>query len=88
MTRQSCVESFLDELEPHLSYRETKIILVTEFERIYLTRLLARTRGNIAVAARSTRMDRKHLNELVKKHGLKRDNSTRRDSPSAQYRSE
>jgi DNA-binding NtrC family response regulator len=44
--------------------------LVRAFEREYLTRLLAKTRGNIAKAARDAELDRKHLYSLLHKYGL------------------
>jgi len=70
MGKQEYLESFLDELEPTLCYSETKVALVFEFERVYVTRLLRASGGNLSLAARNARMDRKHLYELVKKHGL------------------
>ena len=44
--------------------------LVRAFEREYLTRLLSRTQGNIARAAREAGLDRKHLYSLLHKYGL------------------
>ena len=41
-----------------------------QFEREYLTRLLARSKGNIAKAARDAELDRKHLYSLLHKYGL------------------
>ena len=43
---------------------------VRAFEREYLTRLLGRTKGNIARAAREAELDRKHLYSLLHKYGL------------------
>ncbi|HZH14675.1 MAG TPA: hypothetical protein VE057_10000 [Archangium sp.] len=40
------------------------------FERECLTRLLSRTQGNIARAAREAELDRKHLYSLLHKYGL------------------
>jgi DNA-binding NtrC family response regulator len=67
---QTYLESFLDELESTLSYGETKTALVSEFERIYVTRLLKTSGGKLSLAARNAQMDRKHLHGLIKKHGL------------------
>jgi DNA-binding NtrC family response regulator len=44
--------------------------LIRAFEREYLTRLLAKTRGNIAKAARDAGLDRKHLYSLLHKYAL------------------
>jgi len=43
---------------------------VAEFERFYVTRLIEANYGNLTLAARIARMDRKYLNELMKKHHL------------------
>ena len=51
-------------------FKDSKEELVRAFEREYLTRLLAKTRGNIAKAARDAALDRKHLYSLLHKHGL------------------
>jgi DNA-binding NtrC family response regulator len=68
MGKQEYLESFLDELDSTLSYGETKAALVSEFERVYVVRLLRTSGGNLSLAARSARMDRKHLHDLLKKH--------------------
>ena len=51
-------------------FKESKDELIRAFEREYLTRLLAKTRGNIARAARDAGLDRKHLYSLLHKYGL------------------
>ncbi len=51
-------------------FKDSKEELVRAFEREYLTRLLAKTRGNIAKAARDAALDRKHLYSLLHKYGL------------------
>jgi DNA-binding NtrC family response regulator len=51
-------------------FKDVKDNLVRAFEREYLTRLLAKTRGNIAKAARDAGLDRKHLYSLLHKYGL------------------
>jgi DNA-binding NtrC family response regulator len=51
-------------------FKDVKDDLIRGFEREYLTRLLAKTRGNIAKAARDAGLDRKHLYSLLHKYGL------------------
>ncbi|MEW5738400.1 MAG: sigma 54-interacting transcriptional regulator [Myxococcota bacterium] len=52
------------------AFKEAKEALIRGFEREYLTRLLAKTKGNIAKAARDAGLDRKHLYSLLHKYGL------------------
>jgi DNA-binding NtrC family response regulator len=51
-------------------FKTCKEELIRAFEREYLTRLLGRTKGNIARAAREAALDRKHLYSLLHKYGL------------------
>jgi DNA-binding NtrC family response regulator len=51
-------------------FKGCKEELIRAFEREYLTRLLGRTKGNIARAAREAELDRKHLYSLLHKYGL------------------
>lgn len=51
-------------------FKTMKDELIRGFEREYLTRLLAKSRGNIAKAARDAGLDRKHLYSLLHKYGL------------------
>ncbi len=53
------------------SYRETRAKYDTEFERRYVKWLLARHGNNVSAAAREAKMDRKHLHDMAKKHGLR-----------------
>ena len=53
------------------TYRETRAKYDTEFERRYVKWLLARHNGNVSAAAREAKMDRKHLHDMAKKHGLR-----------------
>jgi transcriptional regulator with GAF, ATPase, and Fis domain len=55
------------------SYRETRADFEAEFERRYVSWLLDRHAGNISAAAREAKMDRKHLYDLARKHGLRGD---------------
>ena len=57
--------------EPDKSYRETRARYDAEFERRYVKWLLGRHHGNISAAAREAKMDRKHLHDMAKKHGLR-----------------
>jgi DNA-binding NtrC family response regulator len=59
-------------LRMDLPYREAKKLAIDELERRYLEELLAATDGNVSEAARRAQMDRKHLHELLTKHGLGR----------------
>ena len=57
--------------EPDKSYRETRAKYDGEFEKRYVKWLLGRHSGNISAAAREAKMDRKHLHDMAKKHGLR-----------------
>ena len=59
------------EFDSSLSYGQTRSAFEAEFERRYVSWLLERHHGNISAAAREARMDRKHLHDLAKKHGLR-----------------
>ena len=54
----SGLQACLKQLDPNLSYGETKASLMSEFERIYVTRLLENHHGNLSIAARRARLDR------------------------------
>jgi transcriptional regulator with GAF, ATPase, and Fis domain len=53
------------------SYRETRSSFETEFERRYVSWLLEKHDGNVSAAARAAKMDRKHLHDLARRHGLR-----------------
>ena len=57
--------------DPALSYGQTRSAFECDFEKKYVSWLLERHHGNISAAAREARMDRKHLHDLAKKHGLR-----------------
>ncbi len=57
--------------EPDKTYRETRAKYDAEFEKRYVKWLLGRHNGNISAAAREAKMDRKHLHDMAKKHGLR-----------------
>jgi len=60
------------DFNPAQSYGQTRGAIESEFERRYVSWLLERHHGNISAAAREARMDRKHLHDLAKKHGLRK----------------
>jgi DNA-binding NtrC family response regulator len=59
-----------DEISLEQPFKSAKAQAVAEFERTYLGHLLAKTCGNLSLAARISGKDRGALNKLVKKHGL------------------
>jgi DNA-binding NtrC family response regulator len=59
------------DFDPQQSYREVRANFEADFERRYVSWLLDRHQGNISAAAREARMDRKHLYDLARKHGLR-----------------
>jgi transcriptional regulator with GAF, ATPase, and Fis domain len=65
----------LASFDPHRSYRDTRTEFECDFERRYVAWLLERHQGNISAAAREAKMDRKHLYDLARKHGLRGDRS-------------
>ncbi|MFO0726380.1 MAG: sigma 54-interacting transcriptional regulator [Myxococcota bacterium] len=52
-------------------YREARREVVEAFEKRYLSALLSRTKGNVREAARVAKMDRSHLSDLLKRHGIR-----------------
>jgi transcriptional regulator with GAF, ATPase, and Fis domain len=54
-----------------LSYRDVRAQFEADFEKRYVAWLIGRHDGNISAAAREARMDRKHLYDLARKHGLR-----------------
>jgi DNA-binding NtrC family response regulator len=51
-------------------FKDAKRMLIDEFERDYLTRLLARMGNNVSRAATFAGIERHHLRDLFRKHGL------------------
>jgi DNA-binding NtrC family response regulator len=53
-------------------FQEAKASAIAQFERAYIVALLARTQGNISLAARISGKERSRLGKLVRKYGLER----------------
>ncbi len=62
-----------DPFEPllELGYKEARATLLEAFEKRYLESVLERAGGNVSRAAREARVDRSHLIDLLKRHGMK-----------------
>jgi DNA-binding NtrC family response regulator len=58
------------------SFRAAKERAIASWERDYVRGLIAQHQGNISRAARSVRMDRNHLRELLVRHGIKPEDGT------------
>lgn len=54
-----------------LSYGDMKALLLVDFEKQFIRMLLDRHNDNLSQAAKEVKMDRKHLHDLAKKHGLR-----------------
>ncbi len=55
----------------NLSYKDARSRVLEDFEKRYLTQLVADAGGNVALAARRAQMDRTYLIKLIQKHGLR-----------------
>jgi DNA-binding NtrC family response regulator len=55
-----------------IGLKEYKARVIAEFEKDYLTALLAETGGNVSQAARRAGKERRALGKLLKKHGIER----------------
>ena len=56
---------------PNSSYGNLKGEIVAKFERQFLDLTLAQYDGNLSAAAKALSMDRKHLHDMAKRHGLR-----------------
>jgi two-component system response regulator GlrR len=54
-----------------LSFRRGRSMVVEEFERSYVTRLIEKHGGNVTQAAREAQKDRRAFGRLLKKHGIR-----------------
>ena len=65
------------EIRTDLPFHDAKEIWTEIFEKTYLTKLLASHHGNVSAAARTSGIDRRHLQRLMVKHDLReRDGSS------------
>jgi DNA-binding protein Fis len=51
-------------------FKEAKRTTIEEFERDYLARLLSRAKNNLSRASALAGVERHHLRDLLRKHGL------------------
>ncbi len=58
---------------PDLNFRDSKAIVIEEFEKRYLTRMLEKNDGNIAAAAREAEIDRKNFWQMMQKYNIEPD---------------
>ncbi len=58
--------------DPALTFAAAKARAIAEFERGYLSDILAQAKGNLSLAARLAGKERSRFGRLVKKHGLQR----------------
>jgi transcriptional regulator with GAF, ATPase, and Fis domain len=56
--------------DPERTFSEHKKAWEADFERAYLSWLMARADGSLSKASRLASMDRKHLRHLLRRHGL------------------
>jgi DNA-binding NtrC family response regulator len=54
-----------------LAYGPARAELLQQFESAYLAALMQRAQGNVAQAARAAQMARSHLNDLLRRHGIR-----------------
>ena len=53
------------------TYKDARSYVLREFEKRYLGYWLERSGGNVAKAAREAKMDRSHLFQLLRRHGMR-----------------
>lgn len=58
--------------EPRGSFREIKARVIADFEKSYIRSLLTLHRGNVTLAAREAKKDRRAFLKLMRKHGITR----------------
>ena len=53
------------------SYGDARARIIAAFEKQLVTAVLERHNKNLTAAAKELKMDRKHLHEMAKRHGLR-----------------
>lgn len=61
-----------DETGEFGSFTEEKTRMINTFEKDYLQRLMMETNGNVTLAAKRARKERRALGKLLRKHGIER----------------
>jgi DNA-binding NtrC family response regulator len=64
-------QSLTSSRSPLRSYKELRKEVLRRFEVDYVWRLLKSTRGNISEAARTAKIDRKHLWRIMRRAGIR-----------------
>jgi two-component system, NtrC family, response regulator GlrR len=59
-------------IDSRISYAEARRLALADFEKQYLTDLLARHQGRVSQAARDAGIDRVYLHRLLRRHGVNR----------------
>lgn len=68
------LQTLVEKVSPHsesTSFKEAKQHVVEAFERNFLVELLKRNEGHMSRAAQEARVDRKTIERMVKRHGLR-----------------
>jgi DNA-binding NtrC family response regulator len=73
--RRNNVEDRRQDLALEMGFRVAKARAIAQFEKRYLSWLIAETHGNISMAARRAGKERSALGKLLKKHGLAKQSS-------------
>jgi len=71
-TTAASAAALLDARCEELDYRCARASVLTDFEKAYVCRCLARSHGNISQAARLAGKERRAFGRLMKKHGIDR----------------
>lgn len=61
--------------DPEVGYAEARTHAIADFERSYLKQLLDHNQGNVSKAARAAGVDRVYLHRLLRRHGIRSDES-------------
>jgi DNA-binding NtrC family response regulator len=62
------------QLLTNTGFKESKNLLIEDFEKSYLTDMMHKYRGGISSASRASQVDRKTFGHLLKKYGIEPEN--------------